>query len=261
MMPWRTLDRATTSDGSELAIARRDRQFAIRVDGQVLMDSESHGSEEKLAKHGCAGLREARRARVLIGGLGMGFTARAALDQLGADARVDVAELVGAVVQWNRDLIGHLAGAPLRDPRLRVVEGDVADTIAGARRRYDAILLDVDNGPEALTSFKNKRLYTAAGLERARRALRPNGVLALWSAFDARPFTARLEESGFEVTVKRVRAHGTASYRHVLWLARVRPTPTAAPRPRLTAPSTSADESGAAVPQRRAPAWPTHKTI
>jgi spermidine synthase len=220
MIPWQTLDRAITNDGSELAIAQRDRQFAIRVDGQVLMNSESHGSEEKLATHGCAGLRAKRGARVLIGGLGMGFTARAALDELGPDARVDVAEIAGAVVQWNRDLIGHLAGAPLRDRRLRVMEIDVAAAIASAADRYDAILLDVDNGPQALTSFHNKRLYTPAGLESARRALRPDGVLAVWSAFDARYFTARLVQSRFEVTVKRVRAHGSSNQRHVLWLAR-----------------------------------------
>jgi spermidine synthase len=220
MIPWQTLDRALMNDGSELAIARRDREFAIRVDGQVLMSSESHGSEEKLAAHGCAGLRGRPRARVLIGGLGMGFTARAALDELGADARVDVAEIAGAVVQWNRDLIGHLAGAPLRDARLHVVETDVADAISSAGDRYDAILLDVDNGPKALTSIHNKRLYTRDGLERARRALRPAGVLAVWSAFAARPFTTRLGQSGFDVTVKRVRAHGSSNQRHILWLAR-----------------------------------------
>jgi spermidine synthase len=222
MMPWVTLDRALSTDGGELALARRDREFSIRVDGQVLMSSESHGSEEKLAEHGCAGLRSVPRARVLVGGLGMGFTARAALDVLGADARVDVVELVSAVVAWNRDFIGHLAGAPLRDPRLRVIESDVADTIAAARGRYDAILLDVDNGPQALTSYHNKRLYTAQGLARARRALRHRGTLAVWSAFDAPPFTDRLRQSGFDVSVKRVRAHGTSGHRHALWLARAR---------------------------------------
>lgn len=220
MSLWQTLDRAVTNDGSELVLVRRDRLYSIRVDGQVLMTSDSHGSEEKLAQHGCAGLHGTPRARVLIGGLGMGFTARAALDQLAPDARVDVAELVGAVVRWNRDVIGHLAGEPLRDPRLHVVETDVADTIAAARSRYHAILLDVDNGPEALTSFHNKRLYTPDGLARARRALRPGGVLALWSVFGTQRFTARLAEAGFDVTVKRVRAHGSSSRRHVLWLAR-----------------------------------------
>jgi len=220
MMPWVTLDRAVSTDGSELALARRDRHFTIRVDGQVLMSSESHGSEEKLAEHGCAGLRAVPRARVLVGGLGLGFTARAALDLLGADARVDVVELVGAVVTWNRDVIGHLAGAPLLDPRVRVIESDVADTIAAARGRYDAILLDVDNGPQALTSYHNRRLYTPAGLASARRALRHRGTLAVWSAFEAQPFTDRLRQSGFEVSVKRVRAHGTSGHRHALWLAR-----------------------------------------
>jgi len=223
MKPWVTLDRALSTDGSELALARRDRHFTIRVDGQVLMSSDSHGSEEKLAKHGCSGLRAVPRARVLVGGLGMGFTARAALDVLGADARVDVVELVGAVVTWNRDVIGHLAGAPLLDPRLRVIESDVADTIAAARSRYDAILLDVDNGPQALTSYHNKRLYTPAGLARTRRALRHGGTLAVWSAFEARPFTDQLRQSGFEVSVERVRAHGTSSHRHALWLARLAP--------------------------------------
>jgi spermidine synthase len=220
MSLWETLDRAVMNDGGELALARRDRLFSIRVDGQVLMTSDSHGSEEKLAQHGCAGLRATPRARVLVGGLGMGFTARAALERLGPDARVDVAELVGAVVRWNRDVIGHLAGEPLRDPRLHVVETDVAEAIAGARGRYHAILLDVDNGPRALTSFHNKRLYTPAGLQRARRALRPGGVLALWSVFEARAFTDLLGASGFDVTVKRVRAHGGSKRRHVLWLAR-----------------------------------------
>jgi spermidine synthase len=223
MMPWVTLDRAQSSDGSELALARRDKQFSIRVDGQVLMNSESHGSEEKLAEHGCSGLRAVPRARVLVGGLGMGFTARAALDVLGADARVDVVELVSAVVSWNRHFIGHLAGEPLLDPRVSVIENDVAETIATARGRYDAILLDVDNGPEALTSYQNKRLYTPEGLAKARRALRPRGTLAVWSAFEARPFTARLRQSGFDVAVKRVRAHGSASHRHSLWLARSAP--------------------------------------
>jgi spermidine synthase len=220
MSPWRTVARALTSDGSELALARRDDEFAIRVDGQVLMNSTSHGSEKKLARHGCVGLRDEPRARVLVGGLGMGFTARAALDELGADARVEVVELVSAVVAWNRDLIGHLAGAPLLDPRLRVIEADVADTIGRARARYDAILLDVDNGPEALSSYRNRRIYGEDGLARARRALRPRGMLALWSAFEARPFTQRLADCGFEIDVKRVRAHGASSQRHVLWLAR-----------------------------------------
>jgi spermidine synthase len=222
MPPWVTLDRARSTDGGELALARRGAQFAIRVDGMELMNSDSHGSEEKLAHHGCAGLRQVRGARVLVGGLGMGYTARAALDALGPDARVDVVELVGAVVRWNREVMGHLAAAPLADPRLRVIEGDVAATIARARGAYDAILLDVDNGPTALTSFTNKGLYAPDGIRAALRALRPRGTLAYWSAFAASSFTTRLQEAGADVVVKRVRAHAGSEARHVLWLARRR---------------------------------------
>ena len=140
------------NDGSEMTLARRGDEHSLRIDGDVLMTSRSHGSEEKLAERGCAGLDTLPRARVLVGGLGMGFTARAALAALRPDAVVDVVELVGAVVRWNRELIGHLADAPLLDPRVRVIEGDVAEVIGTARERYDAILLDVDNGPEAFTS-------------------------------------------------------------------------------------------------------------
>jgi spermidine synthase len=129
-MSWRTLDRARMTDGSEMTLVRRGDEHSIRIDGDVLMTSNSHGSEEKLAERGCAGLGALPRARVLVGGLGMGFTARAALSALRPDAVVDVVELVGAVVRWNRQLIGHLADAPLLDPRVRVTEGDVADAIA-----------------------------------------------------------------------------------------------------------------------------------
>jgi spermidine synthase len=222
MPPWVTLDRARSTDGGELALARRGDQFAIRVDGMELMNSDSHGSEEKLAHHGCAGLRQVRGARVLVGGRGMGYTARAALDALGADARVDVVELVGAVVRWNRDVMGHLAASPLADPRLRVLEGDVAEAIAGARGAYDAILLDVDNGPTALTSFTNKGLYAPEGIRAALRALRPGGTVAYWSAFAASRFTTLLHEAGADVVMKRVRAHAGSDARHVLWLARER---------------------------------------
>jgi spermidine synthase len=208
------------SGGGEMTLARRGDEHAIRVDGAMLMTSGSHGSEEKLAEHGCAGLDAVPRARVLVGGLGMGFTARAALAALRPDAAVDVVELVGAVVRWNRELIGHLADAPLLDPRVRVIEGDVADVIGGAREHYDAILLDVDNGPEAFTSRDNQHLYSREGLRRARAALRQNGVLAIWSTFEARGFTARLREADLEARLVRVRANGHSNRLHSLWLAR-----------------------------------------
>jgi spermidine synthase len=209
------------SDGSEMTLARRGDEHTIRVGGDVLMTSASHGSEEELAARGCAGLDNLPRARVLIGGLGMGFTARAALGALRSDAVVDVVELVGAVVRWNRELIGHLADAPLLDPRVRVIEGDVADVIGAARNHYDAILLDVDNGPEAFTSRENEHLYSRQGLRRARRALRQNGVLAIWSMFDSLAFTARLREADLETRLVRVRANGHSKGGvHSLWLGR-----------------------------------------
>jgi len=203
-----------------MTLARRGDEHSIRIDGDVLMTSKSHGSEEKLAERGCAGLDTLPRARVLVGGLGMGFTARAALAALRPDAVVDVVELVGAVVRWNRELIGHLADAPLLDPRVRVIEGDVADVIGTAREHYDAILLDVDNGPEALTSRDNKHLYSGEGLRRAREALRQNGVLAIWSTFESPAFTARLREADLETRLVRVRANGHSNGLHSLWLGR-----------------------------------------
>jgi spermidine synthase len=195
-------------------------RYAMRVDGQELMNSASHRSEQKLAVYGCAGLARRPGVRVLIGGLGMGFTARAALDVLAGDAEVVVVESVAAVVRWNREVFGHLAREPLDDPRLSVVEADVVDTIAAAAGRYDAILLDVDNGPSALTTFKNRRLYSAEGLERARNALRPRAVLAVWSTFQDAKFTARLRTVGFDPAAKRVLAGDGSRRRHVIWLAR-----------------------------------------
>jgi spermidine synthase len=219
-MPTQTIDRAFTSDGGELTLSVNGDRYAIRVDGQELMNSASHRSEEMLAVYGCAGLERKPGVRVLVGGLGMGFTARAALDALAADAEVVVVESVAAVVRWNRAVIGHLAGEPLADPRLSTIEADVFDTIAAAADRYDAILLDVDNGPSALTAFTNKRLYSEEGLRGARRALRPDGVLAVWSTFQDAAFTARLRGAGFDVAVKRVLAGDGSQRRHVLWLAR-----------------------------------------
>jgi len=219
-MSWQTLDRARMTDGSEMTLARRGKEHSIRIDGDVLMTSKSHGSEEKLAERGCAGLDVVPGARVLVGGLGMGFTARAALSALRADAVVDVVELVGAVVRWNRELIGHLAEEPLLDPRVRVTEGDVAVAIATAREYYDAILLDVDNGPEAFTCQANRHLYSPEGLRRARQALRPNGVLAIWSTFASRAFTARLRGADLETRLVRVRANRHSNRLHSLWLSR-----------------------------------------
>ncbi|HEX3902259.1 MAG TPA: hypothetical protein VH853_05360 [Polyangia bacterium] len=222
MPPWQTLERALTSDGSELTLCRLGDRFALRVDGQELMHSNSHGSEEKLAVHGCAALAGKSGARVLVGGLGMGFTARAALDALAPDAELVVVEAVAEVIGWNRDpaLLGQLARMPLADRRLSVIQGDVADAIEASPDRYDAILLDVDNGPTALSTFKNRRLYSPDGLALARRALRDKGVLAVWSTFQDARFTARLRQARFEARTKRVLAGDGTRRRHILWLAR-----------------------------------------
>ncbi len=223
MIPWEELERAPVPGGGELTLLRRGDEFSIRAGTQELMNSRTHGSEEALAELGCAGLPRVRDAFVLVGGLGMGFTVRACLDRLGPGARVEVAELVPAVVRWNRGPLAHLAGRPLEDARVRVFEDDVGEVIRAAREVYDAILMDVDNGPAALTSEANARLYGAGGLAAAARALAPGGTYALWSPADDRRFTERLRRAGFEVRTERVPARRGGGARHVLWLARMVP--------------------------------------
>lgn len=227
MIPWEALGRTKAPGGSELSLHRRGTEYVIRVDGRDLMGSRQHGSEDALAQLGCRGLEQVATARVLIGGLGMGFTLRAALDVLGPQAKVQVAELVPAVVEWNRGPLAQLAGSPLDDPRVSVFTGDVVALIAESRARYDAILLDVDNGPEALTSPGNAQLYGPAGLARARDALKPGGLLVVWSVSEEPKFTAKLQRAGFAVELTRVLARHNATKRggkrHVLWLARKRP--------------------------------------
>lgn len=223
MIPWEKLGEVDAPGGGKLTLHRRGHEYAIRVDGKELMGNRQHGSEDALARLGCEGLSQQPKARVLIGGLGMGFTVRAALDVLRPDAKVEVAELIPAVVAWNRGPLSPLAGAPLDDPRVEVHEGDVVARIAAARQRYHAILLDVDNGPDALTSPGNARLYGSAGLTRAGNALHPGGMLAIWSAEDDARFTARLSRAGFRVRLERVLARHNGGKRggkrHVLWLA------------------------------------------
>jgi len=221
MIPWVLLgETRVATDGKRLTLHQRDSEFSIRIDGGELMNSRSHGSEEKLAELACARLAGRDDAQVLIGGLGMGFTLAAALRQLGAAARLTVAELVPEVVAWNRGPLAELAGRPLSDPRVTVCEGDVARMIKARPQAYDAILLDVDNGPEGLTHTNNDWLYGSDGLSAAYAALRPGGVLAVWSAARDRAFTARLRKAGFEVEEARVRARGSKGARHIIWLAR-----------------------------------------
>jgi spermidine synthase len=184
------------------------------------MNSRTHGSEDALGQLACEPLRDRAAARVLIGGLGMGFTLAAALACLPADAELVVAELVPGVVAWNRNRLGGCAGNPLRDPRVRVEIGDVGQLIREAAGAFDAILLDVDNGPEALTHPNNGSLYTLQGLCAAYDALRVDGTLAVWSVSPAKAFVARLRSVGFSVTERRVRAHRGKGARHVIWLAK-----------------------------------------
>ncbi|MFP2925279.1 hypothetical protein ACLESO_08685 [Pyxidicoccus sp. 3LG] len=220
MKPWETLDTAQVPDGGEITLARRGDEYALRVHGQVLMSSRRHGSEEALAEAGCADLAGRDKVRVLVGGLGFGYTVRAVLDRVGPGARVTVAELLPAVVAWNRGLVASLAGAPLEDPRVTVVEGDVGVLMGRHANTFDAILLDVDNGPTALTHADNQGLYGLAGLSRAATALRPRGVLGIWSAGPAPGFERRMEQAGFTVQLLHPAAHGSKGTRHTLFMGR-----------------------------------------
>lgn len=220
MIPWILLDSARIPDGrEELRLKRRGDEFSIMLGANELMNSRLSGSEEALARLACAKTVGRPRPGVLIGGLGMGFTLRAALADLPPDAKVTVAELVPAVVAWARGPMAELFAGCLDDARVDVREADVADLIAAARGVYDAILLDVDNGPDGLSRSANDRLYSLAGLAGARAALKPGGVLAVWSAHPDAGFAARLRKAGFEVEEVHTRARGKRGARHVIWLA------------------------------------------
>jgi spermidine synthase len=209
MKPTRLLDRATTPDGIPITLHEHDGTLSIRVGGAELRSARQHHSEERLAELACAGLRDRGRAAVLIGGLGLGFTLRETLRHVGPDATVVVAELVPAVIDWNRNPAYRLAADVIDDPRVEIVEGDVADLLAESRGRFDSIMLDVDNGASGLTAAGNDALYVATGLGAARAALKPRGRLAVWSAGDDRRFVARMEEAGFDVEVVKARTHPT----------------------------------------------------
>jgi len=221
MIPWEFIDSAPVPGSDrELRLYRRGGEYSIRVAGCELMNSRMHGSEEALAELACSRLAGVDAPRVLIGGLGMGYTTMAALQGLGPDARLVVAELVPKVVAWNRDQLAALAGNPLADSRVEVREADVCRVIMEEKRAWDAILLDVDNGPDGLTSRGNDRLYGPAGLTAAWCALRPGGVLAVWSIAASPEFTRRLRRTGFTVAVVAERARGTRGGHHTIWLAR-----------------------------------------
>jgi len=221
MIPWELLGRTSTPDGDEMALMRQSSEYVILAGGKPLMSSRMHGSEEALAQVACRQARLLDEPEVLVGGLGMGFTLRATLDVLPAGATVIVAELVAGVVEWNRGPLGGLAHYPLEDPRTRVAPGDVAHLLRSARSRFDAVLLDVDNGPDAFTTFANSWLYGDAGLASIRAALRGEGTLAVWSAREDRRFEQRLTYAGFTVEVVRVRARlKKGGPRHVIFVGR-----------------------------------------
>jgi spermidine synthase len=224
MQPWITLATAQVPGGGLMALVRRGDTFVIRIDGEELMANRMHHSEEMLATLAFEplekdGLRP--NARVLIGGMGMGYTLRTALDRLGPRGRVDVAELVPEVIEWNRGILAPLAKRPLDDPRVRVLNANVGHVIADARAEYDAIMLDVDNGPAALTAPSNAALYGRDALARTKRALVPNGMLTIWAAGEERGFESRLGQSGFAARTVHVKARvGRGGLRFIVYVGR-----------------------------------------
>lgn len=221
MLPLTLIATAAIPGGSDdLRLMRRGGEFSIMLGANELMNSRRKGSEEALATLVAARLTPGHPTRILIGGLGMGFTLRAALDALGEGAFIDVAELVPAVVAWARGPLAELFGGSLADPRVTIHEADVADLIRPARSIYDAVLLDVDNGPEGLTRPGNDALYDDRGLAAIHAALRPGGILAVWSSAPSAPFTRRLRSAGYAVEVAAVRAGARRGARHTIWLAK-----------------------------------------
>jgi spermidine synthase len=221
MIPWEFIGSAhLPASGEELRLYRRGGEFSLRFDGGELMNSRAHGSEDALADLACARIAGRPSPRVLVGGLGMGFTAAAALKRLSASGRVVVAELAPAVVEWNRGPLAELAGRPLQDARVSVREIDVGRVLLEEPQAYDAILLDVDNGPGGLACKANDRLYSMAGLDAAHAALRPAGVLAIWSASTDQAFSKRLRRAGFDVEEVHVQARAAGrGGRRTIWLA------------------------------------------
>ena len=221
MLPRILLGTALIPDtDKEMQLYQSGELFSIKIPGRGdLMNSRSHGSEKALADLACEKLDHNAKPRLLIGGLGMGFTLAAALKAVGPDAELVVSELVPDVVTWNRTLMGAPAGNPLADRRSHVVVGDVADIIRQEPAGFDAILMDVDNGPEALVRRKNNWLYSPTGLRATRAALRPRGVLAVWSSSPDRPFCKRLRQAGFDVREHMVRPHRAGKGpRHYIWI-------------------------------------------
>ena len=224
MKPFEQVGQALSRDGTVLKLIRRSDEYIILANGKSLMSSLMHGSEEALATFACRKARTLKQPSVLIGGLGMGFTLRAALDLLPPDAMVVLAEIVPAVVEWNRGPLGPLAGQPLRDTRVRIETEDVAIILSSRAGQFDAVLLDVDNGPAALGGSNNDGLYDSRGIAAAFAALKMDGVLAVWSAREDRRFEQRLRHGRFAVEVERVRGRlKNGGPRHTIFLGHKSP--------------------------------------
>ncbi|MEF2550444.1 spermidine synthase [Aurantimonas sp. A2-1-M11] len=220
MIPWEHLDTAEVPGGGELKLSRRGAEYSIMAGTIELMNSRLSGSEEALASLAQERIADRPEAHVLVGGLGMGFTLRAALAIAGPKVRVTVSELVPAVVEWARGPMAELFAGCLDDPRVSIAHGDIGEQVAARQGAFDAILLDVDNGPEGLTRRENDRLYDVKGLAQTYAALRPGGVLAVWSSAPDSRFTTRLQRTGFAVEEVKVRARQKKrGARHVIWLA------------------------------------------
>ena len=219
---WIKIESTTVpASDTELTLLQRNDDFAIRVSGMPgdLMNSRRHHSEDALAEFACTRLSAIENARILVGGLGMGFTLAAVLKTVGVSAEVVVAELVPAVVEWNRGLLGRCAGRPIEDGRTRIHLGDVADLLKQRTDKFDAILLDVDNGPEPMTHSDNKWLYSTAGLKDLYEKLRPEGIVTIWSVQANQAFTRRLKKTGFNVQLRTVRARPGKGSRHTIFVA------------------------------------------
>jgi len=221
MIPWQQIDTARVPGAEvELRLMRRGAEFSMMLGQNELMNSRLIGSEQALATLACKRIEAVKRPHLLIGGLGMGFTLRAALAVLGSEARIVVAELVPAVIDWARGPMAEVFGDSLADPRASIRSADVLDVIQSHISAFDAILLDVDNGPEGLIRRANDALYDSKGLKAIRRALRPGGVLAVWSSGPNPAFSKRLRAAGFEVNEVALRATARrAGARHLIWFA------------------------------------------
>jgi len=226
LKPWELLGESRMPDGTEIRLQRRDTEYTIFAAGRILMSSRMSGSEEAMAELACVRARTHEEPVVLIGGLGMGFALRATLDYLPPGATVVVAEVSPAVLEWNRGPLGPLASQPLKDRRVQVELADGKDVIRAAAGRFDAILLDVDNGPHALSTLGNSWFYADSGIAAARTALKPDGVLSVWSAWEDRKFEQRLRYGGFTVEVVRLRARlKKGGPRHTIFLGHLGAVP------------------------------------